>query len=411
MYAKTDDQIAMALKEHGIDVAKEPNWRVIFEDLRAEYTGRIAFSSGMVFTLFGYAMAGNIRGNGHYNASRRKKERDQFGYEPKSIRFPVPGGGPDNDIWISYKGFPGIEQVLSIIGDMAYYASDLDQPMLEDIGAKLAWTISSSFLNETPLQGFQPLMEILSGNLSGFQMLMARIARVTFIPLSSAVGILADATDSAQKDIQGYMYEYLMNRIPIAKSLLPDRIDILTNKPLNDVNEPWRKALNAVNPQKVSSVPTEVTKLLQEYNWGGLSKLNKDSTGSYEYSPDEREIISRFVAEQEIGKQFLRVLRKPSNLKILRRLQRHRMENLWDKNKRIELDHTLLPIHAELDGIVNIAHKKAEARMVETYPAIANTILQQRIANEQMRRGDLEGAIETEQRELQQTEQLLQMSK
>jgi hypothetical protein len=411
MYAKTDDQIAMALKEHGIDVAKEPNWRVIFEDLRAEYTGRIAFSSGMVFTLFGYAMAGNIRGNGHYNASRRKKERDQFGYEPKSIRFPVPGGGPDNDIWISYKGFPGIEQVLSIIGDMAYYASDLDQPMLEDIGAKLAWTISSSFLNETPLQGFQPLMEILSGNLSGFQMLMARIARVTFIPLSSAVGILADATDSAQKDIQGYMYEYLMNRIPIAKSLLPDRIDILTNKPLNDVNEPWRKALNAVNPQKVSSVPTEVTKLLQEYNWGGLSKLNKDSTGSYEYSPDEREIISRFVAEQEIGKQFLRVLRKPSNLKILRRLQRHRMENLWDKNKRIELDHTLLPIHAELDGIVNIAHKIAEARMVETYPAIANTILQQRIANEQMRRGDLEGAIETEQRELQQTEQLLQMSK
>ena len=94
IYARTTEEIAAALAEHGIDMATTPNARVIFENLRAEYTGRLAFSTLMVGTLHQYAMAGNIRGNGNYNASRRKKERDNFGYEPKTINI----GGK----WVSY---------------------------------------------------------------------------------------------------------------------------------------------------------------------------------------------------------------------------------------------------------------------------------------------------------------------
>ena len=40
IYARTDDQIARALMEHGIDMTNTPNANVIFEQLRAEYTGR-----------------------------------------------------------------------------------------------------------------------------------------------------------------------------------------------------------------------------------------------------------------------------------------------------------------------------------------------------------------------------------
>jgi len=411
LYAKTDDQIAMALKEHGIDVAKEDNWRIIFEDLRAEYLGRQAFSIGMVGSLFGYAMAGNIRGNGHYNASRRNKERDQFGYDPKTIRFPVPGGGPDNDIWISYKGFPGVEQVLSIIGDMAYYAKDLDEPMLESIGAKLAWTISASFLNETPLQGFQPLMEIMSGNLSGFQMQMARMARVTFIPLSSAAGVLSDAIDSSQKDIEGYMHEYIMNRIPLAKSFLPNQLDIWTGQPVNDVNSPWRKIANAFNPYKVSDGPEWWRKALFDIKYSGLSKLNKDSTGSYEYSPKERELMGRLMAEQQPVKELIKILNRPAYKKQINDLQAHRSINWINKNKRIELDNSLLPIHAEIDAMLNRIQRIAEARLVESNPDIANTILKQRLVDAQMKQGDIQGAATTQEKHLIETQQLLQMSK
>ena len=50
-------------------------------------------------------MAGNITGNGHYNKARRAKERDQLGFQPKSINI----GGK----WISYKGIVGVD--LSLI--------------------------------------------------------------------------------------------------------------------------------------------------------------------------------------------------------------------------------------------------------------------------------------------------------
>ena len=69
-------------------------------------------------------MDGNIRGNGHYNADRRMKERDEMGYKPKEIRI----AGK----WFSFAGLPGIEQTLSTIGDLSYYAADLEQPFLED---------------------------------------------------------------------------------------------------------------------------------------------------------------------------------------------------------------------------------------------------------------------------------------
>ena len=94
IWARNDDEIAAALAEHGIDMAATPNARVLFEQLRNEYTGRIMLTGLMVKNLLDYAMAGNIRGNGHYNASRRKKERDQMGYVPKTINL----GGK----WVSY---------------------------------------------------------------------------------------------------------------------------------------------------------------------------------------------------------------------------------------------------------------------------------------------------------------------
>ena len=53
--------------------------------------------------------------------------------------------------------------------------------------------------------------------------------------------------------------------------------------------------------------------------------------------------------------------------------------------------------------MLNIKKQIAEARLVERYPEIAAAQLQQIIADEQMKRGDVSGAIKT-----QQTQNLLQ---
>jgi hypothetical protein len=125
---------------------------------------------------------------------------------------------------------------------MAYYARDLNEPMLENWQNKLMWTLSASFLSDTPLMSFDPFVSIINGDLAGFNRFGAQVTR-TMIPQSSALGVLANAIDSAQKDLSGEIHEYVMNKIPGLKNTLPNQIDIWTGLPLNDVNNPWERIL------------------------------------------------------------------------------------------------------------------------------------------------------------------------
>jgi len=399
IWARTDDQIAKALAEHGINMATTPNARVLFENLRAEYVGRIAFSSLVVGTLWQYAMGGNIRGNGHYNASRRKKERDQFGYNPKTINL----GGK----WVSYKGIPVVDQTLSMLGDLAYYANDIDQAFLEDWQAKLSWTIAAAFLNETPIQGLEPLVAAATGDLSGWNRLIASSA-MTLFPLSGGVAVLANAIDSAQKDIQGDIHEYMMNRIPGLKNQLADQTDIWTGKPLNDIDNPVLRVLNALSPIKISGTREPWRVWLEGTGWSGLSKLRKDSTGSYEYSTDERELIYKYIGEQEIYKKLIPLMNSKAFNKDLEQLRTHRASGKDLRDGAISLEVRDLPVIKEINRIVKTAQKIAEARLLAERPDLKQRVIDQSVADYQMKTGDVEGAIRQQNNSVQ---QLLQMPK
>ena len=199
--------------------ATDPYARVLWENLRAEYTGRLAFSALLTKTLWDYAVAGNIRGNGHYNASRRNKERTQMGYEPKTVRI--------GNQWVNYKGIIGVEHVLTILGDMAYYMNDLDESLFQNWTSKLTWTIAATFLNETPLQGLEPLISVTNGDLTGWSRLTANTLR-SFLPLSGGAGVTSNAITSSQKDIEAEVDQYIKNRLPFFSSQLPEQVDIWT---------------------------------------------------------------------------------------------------------------------------------------------------------------------------------------
>ena len=394
IYARTDDQIAAALAEHGIDFATTKNGRVLFENLRAEYTGRVAFSSILTKVGWDYAMAGNIRGNGHYNASRRTKERDQFGYNTKTINI----AGK----WVSFKGIPGVDPVLSILGDMAYYARDLDQPFLEDAQAKLMWTISASFLNETPLQGIEPLIAAFNGDLTGWSRLTANSLRAT-IPLSGALGVLSNAITSTQKDIDASVVKYVQNKIPIASSFLPEQRDFWTGEPLNDIDNPFLRILNALSPIKVSGTEEPWRKWLLTTGWDGLSRLRKDSTGSYEYTEAERDLIYQYIGEMQLYKKLIPLMKDPQYKKHVELLRGHRAAGYDLKNPDIKLKTDLLPLFKAIDRIVKDAQKLAEHRLLNERPEIAETISTQQEVDHLMKQGDVQGASDKQRK----TENLL----
>ena len=401
IYARTDDQIARALAEHSIDMATDPNARTIFKNLRAEYTGRVAFSGLLTKSLWDYAMAGNIRGNGHYNASRRTKERDQLGYDPKTINI----GGK----WVSFKGIPGVDPILSILGDMAYYARDLDQPFAEDAMAKVMWTLSATFLNETPLQGIEPLVAASNGDLSGWSRLIANSSRA-MITMSGALGVVSNAITSTQKDIQASIVKYVQNKIPVASSFLPDQIDIWTGEPLNDINNPFLRILNSLSPIKISGTEEPWRKWLLTTGWDGLSRLKKDSTGSYEYSEYEREQIYKYIGEMKLYKKLIPLMNNPKYKKQIGLLRQHRTSDLDLDNELIRIKTKRLPLFKKIDRIIKNAQIEAETRFLRERPDIEETILRQRRADSKMSVGDVPGAIEEQRKELE-TRNLLQMTK
>jgi len=395
IWAKTDDDIAAALLEHGIDMARTPNAKAIFRNLKAEYVGRLAFSSMLTASLWQYAMGGNIRGNGHYNASRRSKERTQYGYEPKTINL----AGK----WISYKGIPGIEQVLSIIGDMSYYAKDMDEALLANWQSKITWCLAASFLNETPLQGFEPLIAATNGDLTGWSRLVANSAR-SFIPGSSALGVTSDAITSSLKNLDGSWQQYVMNRLPGFSSLLPEQYDFWTGTPVNDIENPWARIVNATSPTPMSSTKEDWRLwLLHDVNFDGYNLFKKDSTGSYTFTTDESSKMARYVGEQEPWKELIPLMKSSKIKQQLKDVATYRRSGAELDNDKIQINTKDHPVHAYIRKLLKPYFERAEQRLLAENPELKDRIRNQRLATKAMKSGDIEGAaaIERKDKEMQ----------
>ncbi len=390
IYAKSADEISAALLEHGIDASKEPFADAIFKQIQSEYVGRQAFSGMLAATLYGYAMGGNIRGNGHYNASRRNKERDEMGYEPKTIRI--------GDNWYSFKGLIGIEHILTLMGDLAYYATDMDEHMLENFVAKATWTIGATFLNESPLTMIEPLFDALNGNERAWAQLGA--GQTSWIPASGSLGVLAKAIDSAQKDLSGEVTEFVANRLPGFRNTLPNQIDIWTGDALNDIDNPILRVLNSLSPIKVSGTNEPWRVFLRDIRYSGLSMLKKDTSGSYEWKPEDREQINKYIGEQQLFKQVERLMKSKRYQKEVKSLRQFRRSSLIRNDESIRLKTELLPIHQELNIIIREAQKLAEDRYLSENPNIEQSIINAQLVNQEMKLGNVDEASTIQKRDL-----------
>jgi hypothetical protein len=349
------DKITKALQEHGIDFATQPNAMAIYKGLQAEYMGRIAFGTGLAVGLHGYAMAGNIRGNGPQNPAERQKLRDNFNWQPKQIKI----GGK----WVSYAGLPPFDPVLTMLGDLAYYQRDIGSTVTEDWVGKLGYTFSMTFANQTWLAGLEPLVAILNQETGAAERLLANQAR-SFIPQSGSLGVVAKAIDNSQKDIYKDFLGYIKNRLPGLNTTLPQQIDIYTGKPVNDIDNPMLRALNAVSPVQFSDDAEPWRQWLIDTGWDGVQRIRKDSTGNHEYTPAERETLYKYIGEQQIWKQFDKLSKSKKYNDQLDRVRAMRVEGV-DSDK---IDVAQIQAYKPLDDIMLVAQRAAEQRLQKDNP-------------------------------------------
>jgi hypothetical protein len=390
------DLIREAMLEHGIQFDSLPNGMAVFKGLEAEYRGRVAFGSLLFAGLMGHALAGNIRGNGPVNASERKKLRDNFGWKPKHINI----GGK----WISYAGYEPLDTVLSLVGDLGYYATDIGSTLTEDIGTKIAWSFAATFANKTWTAGLEPLVSVINGDQTAVTRMLANEVR-SAIPWSGALGVAADAISSTQKDIYNDLIGYVTNRLPGLNANLPEQIDIYTGTPLNDIDNPILRAVNAVNPVKISEGTEPWRQWLIDSGWDGLQMIRKDSTGNHEYTSAEREVLYRYIGEQQIWKEFDKLSK---NKKYNDQLDRVRAMRVQGRPKD-EVDVAQSEVYSVMNQIMTNAQKAAELRLQNENQSMWNAI-QESIRNKNyMQQGRVDDAARAADRRKAEIERLTQM--
>ena len=377
------DLIREALLEHNIKMDSTPNAMAIYKRLQAEYKGRIALGGITTISMYNYAMGGNIRGNGPVNASERQKLRDNYGWQPKTINI----GGK----WVSFKGIPMLDPLLTLVGDMAYYQNDIGQAAVEDLSDKIAWTVSATFINNNPLAGVEPFLAALSGDENAWNRMTANMIR-TFIPQSGNLGMVSNAITSAQKDIYGDMMGQVKNRLPGFSSTLPEQIDFWTGKPLNDIDNWFLRGLNAASPIKVSSGGEKWRQWLLSTGYDGISRLRFSSEGNYEYDAPTRERLGQLIGEQQLYKKIEKLMTKERFNDEIKELREFRKSNATFEEVRINNEKS--DLYKELNRIVNDAKAKAEAKLFEERPEIREAIYGQQQADVLMGRGDVKGAVQ-----------------
>jgi len=380
--ANTPEKITEALVEHGIK-SNDPARELIYQNLKAEYKGRIAMGSLMIASLMGYAMSGNVRGNGPVNGRERQQMKDTYNWTPKTIKI----GGK----WVSYAGVEPFDTILSLVGDLALYSTDIGSSLTEDAMSKISWTLAAGFTNKTFMSGLEPLVKLSTGDETAMARLLANEARA-MVPMSGALGVFANALSSSQKDIHKDMIGYVRNRLPLTNEYLPERIDFWTNKPINDIDNPYLRALNAFNPVPISEGKEPWREWMMRTGWTGTSLLRKDSTGLYEYSPDERVQIYKEMGKMQLWRQVEKLMESKAINDELRDLREYRAKNPNVSFVELKTRYTLT--HQMLDGIVRDAQKMAEAKILARNPGMLEKIRYAQAVKGYMKQGKVKKAAQ-----------------
>ncbi len=391
-------KIKSALANHGIDLDNTPGAMQMYKNLKAEYAGRLAFSGMVVTGLTGFALAGNIRGNGDPNSGRRKKMRDNNQWKAKTVKI----GGK----WVDYSAFgEPVDSVLTLVGDMAYYMRDINSTIMEDILTKLSWTFAATFTNKTFVSQLEPLVALATGDEEGWTRFFANEAR-SFIPLSGAAGVLAEAISDSRKDIYKDMNKYVQNRLPGVNAMLPEETDIYTGEPVDYTDNPLLRALSALSPIKVNAGTEPWRQTLIDIGYDGLARISQDSTGAAKYPAEVREEIYQMVGSQKPWQKIERELGYQKYQDDMAEIRKARIQGVSSDEIRARD----FPLFDRLDAIMNEEVKLAELRLMERSPNLRKYIQGSQRAQLLSSQGRVDEAVKQVE-ENRQTEKLIKMHK
>ena len=349
-----DDLAAIkeVMKQHGIKNWDEtPNAMAIYKNLRDEYEGRLMMGAGTTMIAWMYAMSGGVRGNGpaDHNELIKLKKR---GWKPNTVKI--------GNAWVSYKGVPIIEQFFNLMGDAAYYQTALGANMTQNLLDKAMWTLTSTYLNQTPLSGIEPILAMTRGDEGAFKRYIAQNVRAATFQ-SGAHGVIAKAITNAQKEIYNDFWGYVRNNT-VFKDMSYSKIDHWTGEEIDEIDNPILRSLNAISPIKVHGGNEPWRLWLLNSGFNDLAEIKTDRYGN-DYSPEARELIGKFMGEAQMWKKIDKWKDNPIYNEDLNKLRQ--FINSGKSEAEIGMFRNELPIYKKIKKLLDTEKKAAEKRIAD----------------------------------------------
>ena len=266
------------------------------------------------------------------------------------------------------------------------------------------WTLSATFVNKTWVAGLEPLVAMANGDETAINRFLANETR-SYIPQAGALSVVSNAITSSQKDIYNDFIGYVKNKVPGFSSQLPEQIDIYTGKPLNDIDNPVLRTLNAVNPVKISEGTEPWRQWLIDTGWDGVQMIRKDSSGNHEYTTQERETLYKYIGEQQIWKEYDKLSKNKKYNDQLDRIRAMRVQGRPSE----EINAAQSEVYSVLNNVIKDAQKIAESRMQKDNEPMWRSIQESIYNKNLMKQGRIDDAARAADRRKAEIEKLTQM--
>ena len=134
---------------------------------------------------------------------------------------------------------------------MVYQSNRLDQAVTEDIYRKIGFAATMNVTNNTFISGFKPLVDMLSGDATGWTRFWAQQTDQV-LPFRGIRSMLNTAISPGLRDVNNDFFAYLANAnkfiMPTGQdAMLPELLDVFTGKPIKGY-ESITQAANAILP-------------------------------------------------------------------------------------------------------------------------------------------------------------------
>ena len=223
---------------------------------------------------------------------------------------------------------------------------------------KAMWTLTSTYINQSPLAGIEPILAAKNGDEGALKRYFAQNIRAASFQ-SGAHGVIAKAITNAQKEIYNDFWGYVRNNT-VFKDMSYSKIDHWTGEEIDEIDNPILRILNAVNPVKVHGGNEDWRVWLLNSGFNDLAEIRTSSMGET-YSPEERELIGRYMGEMDLWKTVRKWSKNDIYNSDLNDLRQY--INSGKSEEEVGRFRNQLSIYKKLKNLVNDAKEKAERKI------------------------------------------------